>query len=214
MGVALGGSSLQPPSIAGQMIRSSLLRSLPAILSAFVIGSCAASSDAGPLGPLGQSPDATPNASSGVALKALWWKDWERPVVQVSKTIDASGGTISIPETGLTMSFPQGAVAAPITITVTSDAQYVAYKMEPAGTQFLQDVTVTQSLATTEVAGQPLKNQISAAYIADDNVSLRGMVPVSEIMPSYTTFSSGSPPIPLFHVWIIKHFSRYMLASG
>jgi hypothetical protein len=213
MSVALGGSSLQPPSIAGQMIRSSLLRTLPAILSAFVIGSCGGSIDAGHLGPLGQSPDATPTPS-GVALKALWWKDWERPVAQVTKTIDASGGTISIPETGLTMSFPQGAVAAPIIITVTSDAQYVAYKMEPAGTQFLKDVTVTQSLATTEVAGQPLKNQISAAYIADDNVSLRGMVPVSEIMPSSTTFSSGSPPIPLFHVWIIKHFSRYMLASG
>jgi hypothetical protein len=195
------------------MIRSRLFSSLPAILSAFVIGSCGGSSDAGPLGLLGRSPDATPTPS-GVALKALWWKDWERPVVQITKTIDASGGTISIPETGLTMSFPQGAVAAPISITVTSDAQYVAYKMEPAGTQFLKDVTVTQSLATTEVAGQPLKNQISAAYIADDNVSLRGMVPVSEIMPSSTTFSSGSPPIPLFHVWIIKHFSRYMLASG
>ena len=213
MGCALVGSSLKLPSVAGQMIRSSLIRSLPAILSAFVIGSCAGSSDAGPIGPLGQSPDATPTAT-GVALKALWWKDWERPVVQVSQTIDPSGGTISIPETGLTMSFPQGAVAAPITVTVTSDAQYVAYKMEPAGTQFLKDVTVTQSLATTEVAGHPLKNQISAAYIADDNLSLRGMVPVSEIMPSYTTFSSGSPPIPLFHVWIIKHFSRYMLASG
>jgi hypothetical protein len=195
------------------MIRSRLFRSLPAILSAFVIGSCSGSSDAGHLGPFGGSPDATPTPS-GVALKALWWKDWERPVVQVTKTIDASGGTISIPETGLTMSFPQGAVAAPISITVTSDAQYVAYKMEPAGTQFLKDVTVTQSLATTEVAGQPLKNQISAAYIADDNVSLRGLVPVSEIMPSSTTFSSGSPPIPLFHVWIIRHFSRYMLASG
>ena len=130
------------------------------------------------------------------------------------ETIDASGGTISIPETGLTMSFPQGAVAAPITITVTSDAEYVAYKMEPAGTKFLKDVTVTQSLAITEVGSEPLRSQLSAAYIADDNVSLRGNVPVSEIEPSYTIFSSGSPLIPLAHVWIIRHFSRYMLASG
>jgi hypothetical protein len=135
-------------------------------------------------------------------------------VVTVSKTIDATGGTISIPETGLTMTFPQGAVAAPITITVTSDAEYVAYKMEPAGTKFLKDVIVTQSLSTTEVAGETLKRQLSAAYIADDTVSLSGKVPVSEIEPSYTTFSADSSALPLAHTWIIRHFSRYMLASG
>jgi len=112
------------------------------------------------------------------------------------------------------MTFPQGAVAAPITITVTSDAEYVAYKMEPAGTKFLKDVTVSQSLATTEVAGETLRKQLSAAYIADDTVSLRGKVPVSELEPSYTVFSSGSSPLTQSQVWIIRHFSRYMLASG
>ena len=178
------------------------------------MASCSAGGDSNPTGLVGPSPDATPTASTGVALEALWWKDWGRDVVQVSKTIDSSGGTISIPETGLTMTFPQGAVTSPITITVTSDAEYVAYKMEPAGTKFLKDVTVSQSLSTTEVAGEKLTKQLSAAYIADDTVSLRGKVPVSELEPSYTVFSSGSSPLPLAHVWIIKHFSRYMLASG
>ena len=196
------------------MTRSHLFRSLPAVLSAFVIASCSGSGDASPTGLLSPSPDATPTATNGLELKALWWKDWHRDVVRVSKTIDSLGGTISIPETGLTMSFPQGAVAAPIIITVTSDPDYVAYKMEPAGTKFLKDVTVTQSLATTEVAGETLTRQLSAAYIADDNVSLSGKVPVSEIEPSSTIFSSGSSPLPLAHVWIIRHFSRYMLASG
>lgn len=196
------------------MTRLRLFRSLPAFLSAFVIASCSGSGDASPTGLLSPSPNATPTTTSGLELTALWWKDWHRDVVRVSKTIDSLGGTISIPETGLTMSFPQGAVTAPIIITVTSDADYVAYKMEPAGTKFLKDVTVTQSLATTEVAGETLTKQLSAAYIADDNVSLSGRVPVSELEPSYTVLSSGSSPLPLAHVWIIRHFSRYMLASG
>jgi ZU5 domain len=196
------------------MIRSALFRSLPAVLTAFVIASCSGAGAVGSTGPLGELPDANSTSASSLELEALWWKDWHRDVVRVSKTIDASGGTIAIPETGLTMTFPQGAVAGPITITVTSDAEYVAYKMEPAGTKFLKDVTVTQSLATTEVSGEPLKRQLSAAYIANDSLSLRGKVPVSELEPSYTVFSSGSSPLPLAHVWIITHFSRYMLASG
>src|SRR6266550_3389643 len=195
------------------MIRSHLFRSLKAVLSAFVIASCSGLGDPSPTGLLSASPDAAHTATS-LELEALWWKDWHRDVVQVSKTIDSLGGTISIPETGLTMTFPQGAVAAPITITVTSDAEYVAYKMEPAGTKFLKDVTVSQSLATTEVAGETLRKQLSAAYIADDSVSLRGKVPVSELEPSYTVFSSGSSSLPQSQVWIIRHFSRYMLASG
>lgn len=196
------------------MIRSRHLRSLTAVLTLFVIASCSGAGADGSTGPLGQLTDATATSTSGLELEALWWKDWHKDVVRVSKTIDASGGTIAIPETGLTMTFPQGAVAGPITITVTSDEYYVAYKMEPAGTKFLKDVTVSQSLTTTEVAGETLTKQLSAAYIADDTVSLSGKVPVAELEPSYTVLSSGPSPLPLAHVWIIKHFSRYMLASG
>jgi hypothetical protein len=146
-------------------------------------------------------------------LRALWW-DREHKGVRVTKTIGPSGGTISIPETGLTMSFPAGAVAAPISITITADEDYVAYKMDPAGTTFLKDVTVTQSLSKTELGFRPLRNQLFAAYIADDRVSLSGKVPVLELEPTETIFSLLNPLIPQAQVWIIRHFSRYMLASG
>ena len=109
------------------------------------------------------------------------------------------------------MSFPAGAVKAPIKITVTPDQDYVSYKMEPAGTQFSKDVTVTQSLAATELNGETLRHQLFAAYIAD-NVRLSGKVPVLYLLPSHTIFSSSS--LPQAHVWTITHFSRYMLASG
>ena len=155
-----------------------------------------------------------PRDVTGLQLRALWWKDRQSTQVGVTKTIGVLGGTISIPETGLTISFPAGAVAAPIDITITADAEYVAYKMEPAGTQFLAPVTVTQSLVWTEVDGRPLSGHVYAAYIADDNLSLTGNVPVKELEPAQTIFSPLSPLIPVAQVWIIRHFSRYMLASG
>jgi hypothetical protein len=85
--------------------------------------------------------------------------------------------------------------------------------MDPAGTQFLKDVTVTQSLSATSLSGAPLRSQLYAAYIADDNIKLSGKVPVIEIEPSKTIFSPSSG-LPEAQVWIIRHFSRYMLASG
>ncbi len=209
------------------MIRSALFRSLPAILGAFVIASC---SDAGvsnltaPADAVGGRSSGTPlsqpalGSSStdkhGLQLRALWWDKKHKNQVRVRKTIGQLGGTISIPETGLTMVFPAGAVASDLQITVTADEDYVAYKMDPAGTTFRQDVVVTQSLASTELKGQTLKSQLFAAYIADDRLKLSGKVPVLEIEPSHTIFSTILPRVPIAHVWTIRHFSRYMLASG
>ena len=210
------------------MIRPNLFRSFSVLLGAFLISSCSDSafrSPTGPVGPftaqaaeasvkMGEVTDALPDPGK-LKLKALWWsKDWERQnVVKVTKTIDPSGGVIAIPQTGLTISFPAGAVTTPIRITVTSDDKYVAYKMEPSGTQFRKDVTVTQLLGFTMVGGQRLRNELFAAYIADDKLKLTGIIRVLEIEPSHTLFSPRTG-LPEAQVWLIKHFSRYMLASG
>jgi hypothetical protein len=209
------------------MTRTHLFRSLPAILGAFVLASCADSPVApftAPVGAVSQrSSDrrllppplgGSPVDGSGLELRAVWWDRNHRHEVKVSKRIDVRGGTISIPETGFTMSFPAGAVDAPITITVTADRKYVAYKMEPTGTRFHKDVTVTQSLETTELDGRVLRGPLFAAYIADDRIKLSGKVPVLELVPTQTIFSKLNPLIPVAQVWIIRHFSRYMLASG
>jgi len=196
------------------MLRSKVVRSFAAIVGSIFIASCATDSGvpdaAGPpdLGLSGPAIDA-----AGRQFDALWWNQNLSAVVQATKTIDQSGGVLTIPETGLTMEFPAGAVSGPLTITVTADQQYVAYKMDPAGTKFLKDVTVTQSLSNTKLSGQPLQSQIYATYIADDSVSLSGRVPVIEIEPSKTVFFPNSS-VPQAQVWIIRHFSRYMLASG
>jgi len=207
------------------MFRLGLRRSLVIAIGAFFLVSCSEGGISAPTGPsavASKLSSATPEFdkhgltgavtdASDLELKALWWKKQHKDVIRVSKTIDQSGGTISMPETGLTLSFPAGAVTGPLTITITSDDKYVAYKMEPAGTRFLKDVTATQLLNATSIFGEPLRNQLFAAYIADDNIKLSGKVPALEIEPSTTTFSAL---LPQAHVWIIRHFSRYMLASG
>ena len=207
------------------MFRSGLRRSLAIAIGALVLTSCSEGSISAPIAPSAvaskgsqENPQLDAHSLTGAVtdalhleLRAVWWKKQYKDVIRVSKTIDQSGGTISIPETGLTVSFPAGAVTAPITITITSDQKYVAYKMEPTGTRFLKDVTVTQLLNTTSIFGEPLRNQLYAVYIADDNVKLSGKVPALEIEPSTTIFSGL---LPQAHVWIIRHFSHYMLASG
>ena len=195
------------------MSRVGFIRSLAVVAGAVIIASCSGAGISDPNTNQEAIVPPTTDASK-LDLRAVWWKNEYKDVIRVSKIIDQSGGTITVPETGLTLSFPAGAVAAPITVIVTADAQYVAYKMEPTGTQFLKDVTATQLLNTTTLSGSPLRSQLYAAYIADDSVNLSGKVPVLEIEPSTTTFSVLSPLIPQAHVWTIRHFSRYMLASG
>ena len=195
------------------MLRFRHSRSFAALAIAFLIASCAGAGLSDLTGLSGPGLSGPAIDAAGRQFDALWWKQDLSTAVQVSQTIDQAGGVLTIPETGLTMEFPAGAVSGPITITVTADQQYVAYKMDPAGTQFLKDVTVTQSLSNTTVAGQPLQSQLYATYIADDSISLSGRVPVVEIEPSKTVFYPNSA-LPEAHVWIIRHFSRYMLASG
>jgi hypothetical protein len=206
------------------MIRSNPIRSLSALLAALVISSCSDSAFRSPTAPVEQllAGAADGSIKTGLAgslpnpgnlkLSALWWKKSHRDVIRVSKMIGTSGGTITM-STGLTIVFPQGALSAPLTITVTSDDKYVAYKMEPSGTKFLEDVTVTQLLDGVQLPGSALRSQLYAAYIADDNAKLTGKIPVLEIEQSSAILSPVTG-LPQAQVWIIRHFSRYMLASG
>jgi hypothetical protein len=202
------------------MFTNKLYRLFAALSGAIILASCG-----DPVAP-SQSPtdvvasDTTgsnkfgPTAGNpaGLELRAVWWAT-DHKNLQVSQTIGPSGGVISIPETGLKIEFPAGSLSNTLTITITADEQYVAYRMEPSGTQFLKDVTVTQSLSATSLSGAPLRSQLYAAYIADDSVNLSGKVPVIEIEPSRTIMSPTSG-LPEAQVWVIRHFSRYMLASG
>jgi len=207
------------------MIRSIFARSFSALLGALILSGCSDASFRSPTEPgdavrssVASASERAPGSgghfgSDNLELSALWWEKNLKGGAQVSKTIDAAGGVISMPSTGLTIVFPEGALTAPLNITVTADDRYVAYKMEPSGTKFLKDVTATQLLSFTKVAGSPLRTQLFAAYIADDGLKLSGKVPVLEIDRSSTVLSP-STGLPQAEVWVIRHFSRYMLSSG
>jgi len=144
---------------------------------------------------------------------------WNSSYVQVSYTVSGTitpwGGTLTIPESDFTMTFPVGAVSQPTLITVTSDPQYVAYKMSPAGITFAKPVVVTQRLRQTAAYGQPLTtSKLFGAYISDDVLDLSTLVHALEIELSATIFAPGSSTLPEITTWTVNHFSRYMLASG
>ena len=214
------------------MIRSRFVRSSVLTLSAFVALSCADSPTApvpikpvavagqdallgGLLGGLLQTvtqvvgfvADAT-----GLSVRAVAWNSsYDHVSHTVSATISPWGGTLAIPESDFTMVFPMGAVSQPTLITVTSDPNYVAYKMEPRGIRFAHPVIVTQELRQTSVYGHPVSGKLFGAYLSDDLLDLGGILHALEIELSATIFKGSYPET---EGWTINHFSRYMLASG
>lgn len=221
------------------MIRSRFLRSSVLVLSAFVALSCSDSPTApqAPVAsavPVGTQQDALLGGLIGgllnVATSVVGFVGdatgltvhpvaWNSSYAQVSHTVSGTitpwGGTLTIPESDFTMTFPVGAVSQPTLITVTSDPQYVAYKMSPAGITFAKPVVVTQRLRQTAAYGQPLTTtKLFGAYISDDVLGLSTLVHALEIELSATIFAPGSSTLPEITTWTVNHFSRYMLASG
>jgi hypothetical protein len=240
LGVRVGlASRCRPdrnPSPGLQMIRSRFLRSSVLVLSAFVALSC---SDVSPTAPkaapvtairAGTQQDAllggliggllrtvasivafVPNANTPVHAVA-WNSDYDHVAHTVSGTITPVGGSLTIPESDFRITFPKGAVSEPILITITSDPEYVGYKMEPHMT-FARPLMVTQRLRNTVVYGNPLASPLFGAYVEDVPL-LSGLFHALEIQLSVTFFSPGSSTLPELTTWTVNHFSRYMLASG
>jgi ZU5 domain len=223
------------------MIRSRLLRSPLLVLTAFVALSCSDYSPTEPVAPSTaiaapvQSQDALLGGllgglvggllktvvsvvgfvadATGITVHPIAWNSSYVHVSHtVSGTITQYGGTLSIPQSDFTVIFPQGAVSSPTLITITSDANYVAYKMQPTGTRFAKPLVATQGLQHTSVYGSPYSGKLFGAYISDDGLDLSKLLNALEIELSTTIYAPGS--LPSLTSWTINHFSRYMLASG
>lgn len=220
------------------MIRSRFLRSSVLVLSTFVALSCSDNSPTAPSAPVsairaGTTQDALLGGLLGGLLNLVtsvvgfvadatgltvhpiaWNSSYTKVSYTVSGTITPWGGTLTIPDADFTIVFPVGAVSQSTLITITSDPNYVAYKMSPAGITFAKPAVVTQRLRKTAIYGQPLTTKLFGAYISDDLLDLSTLLHVLEIELSTTIFSSGSTNLPEITTWTVNHFSRYMLASG
>lgn len=128
--------------------------------------------------------------------------------ITVSKSIGTDGGTLSIPEAGVTVFVPRGALTQPTTLTMTARAgSLVAYDFAPHGITFAKPLVFTQSLKGTN-ASLLTAPFLQLGYYPDANLLTKTGGLVSELLGGTlnTLTWSFTAPIP--------HFSGYIVTSG
>lgn len=152
---------------------------------------------------------------NGIEVRAVKWAPTHvNQVRSVSGTIGYNGGSLSIPGSDFTITFPRGALSSSTNITIISDASgYVSYDMRPHGLRFAKPVLVTQNLRNTALYGTPEVWNSFGAYFPQDPTILSGLLKAVETTTT-TILAAPGGNAPAIHVWQLKHFSRYMLASG
>jgi hypothetical protein len=151
---------------------------------------------------------------NGIDVHAIKWAPSHvNQVRTVSANIGKDGGTLEIPGSDFTITFPKGALRTSTKITITSDASgYVTYDMQPHGLSFDKPVIVTQRLRSTSVYGTSKALNSFCAYFSKDLKDLSGILKALEI--EQTTIFGTPDGKAEVQTWQLNHFSRYMLASG
>ena len=158
-------------------------------------------------------PSSTPY---GKAVKGVRWSP-SRVLVELSVEgrIGPAGGTLLIPGADFAIYFPEGALRTPTTITIVSkESPWITYDMLPHGLVFAKPVYAMQGLWNTTAYGTPLAYRVFGAYLESgkEAVGADDSATASETTQSF--IFQGRSRIPTWSVWLLNHFSRYMLASG
>ena len=128
--------------------------------------------------------------------------------ITVTQVIGTAGGLLSIPQAGVTVVIPAGAVSSPTQFTMTARAgSLVAYDFAPHGITFAKPLVLTQSLTGTS-ATLLNKSLLELGYYADASQLTATDGSVSELTSGLVdllgwTFTAN-----------IKHFSGYMVGCG
>lgn len=129
--------------------------------------------------------------------------------ITVTKVIGYWGGTISIPEAGLTVRVPQGAVSSSTKFTVTAPAgRAIAYEFGPHGQQFEKALTFEQDLRVSTLREWQLRYaKLQGGYFADGGL-LAGLLRavVQELLPALVDTTDMKVRFDM------KHFSGYLVA--
>ena len=127
-----------------------------------------------------------------------------------SVTLHATGGTLQIPEAGLMVTIPRGAVGdSTATITATAlPGSAVAYDFQPHGAKFLTQLKINQSLAATTWAGNTGMMNIGAGYFASNSQvnTYTGAAQLNEVITG--TVAGGT------YQFYVGHFSGYLVSWG
>jgi hypothetical protein len=223
------------------MIRSRFIRTFSVVLATAVALSCSDYSPTAPTTPIAAPTQAADGLIGdllgivtnllGTVLKVIGFQSdpngipvtaikWAPTHYNQSRSVSASigynGGSLAIPGSDFTITFPKGALYETTWITITSDASgYVSYDMKPHGLKFAKPVIVTQRLNNTAVYKTPAALNAACAYFSTDLLDLSGILKALEIETT-TIFSAPNAEslVPEIETWQLNHFSRYMLASG
>ena len=132
-----------------------------------------------------------------------------RQNISVSAVIGPDGGTIAIPDAGLTLVVPPGAVTSSTNFTATALAgRLAAYEFEPHGTKFAVPLRFTQDLKQLSLLGVVTAPLLDGAYFTDTgklNQNL-GRAAVTEILPATVDLLRLQVGFP------INHFSGYLVS--
>ena len=131
----------------------------------------------------------------------------EQPIT-VRKTIGRAGGSLSIPDAGITVIVPFGALDRDTEITMTARAGYLlAYDFEPHGVTFNVPLVFRQSLNNTN-AGLLSPLALKLGYYEDPSLLGKTTALVSEVIGGVTSILTRTFTAP------IKHFSGYIIICG
>ena len=126
----------------------------------------------------------------------------------VTQAIGVDGGTLSIPQAGVTITVPAGALAVTTVISMTARAgTVIAYDFAPHGTTFAKPLVFTQALAGTNVP-PVLAPLLTLGYYADPSYLTTLGASVSEFISGSSNLVNAS------FTSSISHFSGYMVACG
>lgn len=129
--------------------------------------------------------------------------------ISVSAVIGKKGGTITIPEAGLTLVVPPNAVSSDTKFTATALAgRIVAYDFQPHGAKFATPLKFTQDLRKTSLLTALTAPLLQGSYFADENQlnQLLGIAVVNELLPA-------TVDVLRFRVGFdIRHFSGYLIS--
>ena len=129
--------------------------------------------------------------------------------ISVSAVIDKKGGTLSIPEAGLTLVVPPNAVSSKTTFTAKALAgKLVAYEFEPHGTRFAVPLQFQQDLKKTSLLSALTAPLMQGAYFADPSLldQKHERAFATELLPAVTDLLKGRVGFP------INHFSGYLVS--
>lgn len=188
------------------MSRIVRLRTPIALLGALVLGACA------------QTPARTDARAAEPNLEFVrtpQWANglrWETPLATASAasaTIGPAGGRLALPATGLVLTVPAGAVAAPTRFAVTAlPGTLVAYDFQPHGVAFAKPVILEQSLRGTARVERTASVEGGSFTDASQLDQVAGTAQVAEYRPSERARGGDAVRIA------VPHFSGWVFTTG